>query len=299
MRRSRKVASSMSAYTMVGRFSRPVGNLAHFRRHFADNAATTSSKSPVAARVGRWMQMYEDFIGITEVKEAQNGVLLAEQRFRVAQDGRRETQAEIQLVQMRLKDMHGELDKVSRGEDRYLRLVTRETRRHQIGATLLAGVRLRARQRSADRFAALATAVRESHEREREYAEKTKYWSLIGSVWARPIASRATTVAQHVRLRELGDIAAATDAGRTESLVGDGATHAEMERVRALVAAATACEDAGFVVAYAEPRLREVVAEGADDLEWRVKVNSIGTVVFVYAAFALTLPVLYNIFKGL
>ena len=50
----------------------------------------------------------------------------AEQRFVDAQEERRVRQSELQVLQMKLKEIHGELDRTSRGEDRYLTLLTKE-----------------------------------------------------------------------------------------------------------------------------------------------------------------------------
>lgn len=50
----------------------------------------------------------------------------AEKDFTKTQDARREKQDSIRDVQARLKEIHTELDKTSRGEDKYLTLLTQE-----------------------------------------------------------------------------------------------------------------------------------------------------------------------------
>ena len=99
---------------------------------------------------------YENFVGLTEVKAAQARVVECEKKFIETQEMRREAQKMIADVQKRIKveltevfweprleqflpiltrcvqDIHLELEKTHRGEDRYLVLVTQE---HQVQCT--------------------------------------------------------------------------------------------------------------------------------------------------------------------
>ena len=43
--------------------------------------------------------------------------------------------------------------------------------------------------------------------------------------------------------------------------------------------------------------LEELVNNAEQKLEWEMKMSTLSTVVFIYGAFALTLPILYSIFK--
>ena len=52
-------------------------------------------------------------------------------------------------------------------------------------------------------FSALSNAVRDSHEKERAQAEKTKYWSVIGSVIGTCIGIFGTTINNRMRMNEL------------------------------------------------------------------------------------------------
>ena len=76
------------------------------------------------------MKRYENFVGLTEVKAAQARVVERERKFIQQQELRREAQAKITDVQKKIKEIHAELEKTHRGEDRYLVLVTQE---HQVG----------------------------------------------------------------------------------------------------------------------------------------------------------------------
>ena len=43
--------------------------------------------------------------------------------------------------------------------------------------------------------------------------------------------------------------------------------------------------------------VEEILSESHAKLEWEVKMSTLSTVVLIYGAFALTLPILYTIFK--
>jgi len=153
-------------------------------------------------RVNFWMKQYENFVGLTEVKASQAKVVEMEKDFIEAQNLRRETHGQIADISKRIKDLHGELEKTNRGEDRYLVLVTQE---HQV----LKEEREMKEHASAvekgerDCFSKLSNAVRDSHEQERAQAEKTKYWSVIGSIIGTCIGIIGTTINNRMRMNEL------------------------------------------------------------------------------------------------
>ena len=113
-----------------------------------------------------------------------------------------------------------ELEKTHRGEDRYLVLVTQE---HQVtpslqsltNSILFPPLQVLKDEKSLQEefkklekferecFSALSNAVRDSHEKERAQAEKTKYWSVIGSVIGTCIGIFGTTINNRMRMNEL------------------------------------------------------------------------------------------------
>lgn len=64
-----------------------------------------------------------------------------------------------------------------------------------------------------DCFNILSKAVRDSHEQERAQAEKTKYWSVIGSIIGTCIGILGTTINNRMRMRELRDLVAKSSSG--------------------------------------------------------------------------------------
>ncbi|PIO66967.1 hypothetical protein TELCIR_11305 [Teladorsagia circumcincta] len=81
-------------------------------------AAPTTAVGGFRRRIEQCVEAYEDFIGIKAVKDAQAGVMMWEEKLSDAQLARRDKQAEIKSLQSRLKEIHSELDRTSRGEDK-------------------------------------------------------------------------------------------------------------------------------------------------------------------------------------
>ena len=109
------------------------------------------------------------------------------------QEKRREAQSEITLLQNRIKEIHSELERTYRGDDKYLSLVTSE---HQVlkeeKLKLAEFTQLEKKEREC--FSALSNALRDSHEQERAQAEKTKYWSVLGSILGTVLGILGTTI---------------------------------------------------------------------------------------------------------
>lgn len=144
----------------------------------------------------------------------------AERDFERMQDIRRTKQDQIQQVQMQLKEIHAELDKTSRGEDRYLDLLTRE---HAVikQEKMLVEEFKRLERAERDCFNVLSTRLRESHEKERERAERTKYWSIIGSAIGALLGIIGTTINNRLRIRELRSIVEqGSEPSRVQAVIG-------------------------------------------------------------------------------
>lgn len=161
--------------------------------------------NPLMAKVFNIFRVYEDVVGLTEVKAAQTKVLEAEQKFVSTQEQRREKQQRILQLQGQLKEIHAELDKTNRGEDRYLTLITQEHAIIKEERSMLEQFQ-NLEKAERDYFASLSLALRESHEKERAQGERTKYWSIIGSVCGAVIGIVGATVNNRIRLNQLRDL---------------------------------------------------------------------------------------------
>ncbi|CAK5064305.1 unnamed protein product [Meloidogyne enterolobii] len=133
------------------------------------------------------------------------GAKICESNLFQAQQDRREKQSEIRLVQNKLKEIHSELDRTLRGEDKYLRLITDEHAAIKKEREMMnIYEELETKEREA--FNVLSNKVRVSHEREREREERTKYWSLIGSLFGALLGILGTTIATELRMKHIREM---------------------------------------------------------------------------------------------
>ncbi|NXY73832.1 CCD51 protein, partial [Glareola pratincola] len=161
-----------------------------------------NSLQKVSATCKSWWDRYEEFVGINEVREAQGKVTEAENVFMVARGIVREARENVEAQQIKLKEIRDRLDRVSRDDTQYLELATLEHRMLQEEKRYRAAY-LNAEESEREKFSLFSAAVRESHEKERTRAEKTKNWSIIGSVLGAIIGVLGSTYVNRVRLQEL------------------------------------------------------------------------------------------------
>lgn len=322
----------------------------------ADNALQTVT----GGRINRWLDAYEDFVGLTEVRQAQELVTKAENNYRCVQEERRATQNTLVGVQNKIKAVASEIEKTQRGTDAYLGLVTKENEIIKEEKDVLE--KLAAAEENEKRiFALLSSALRESHEKERARAERMKYWGIIGSIIGAVIGIFGTTVNNYLRMKELrGIVTDATemnqvyrektvdlamsvneqygkiyqllvdvrsvtgiksDASQKGSVKETEQTKAFVDRdskldevISALrrqeeifdkeirnignVLASRTVDNAEGTVVYVGPEVQTMLKDTEKNLEWKMKMQALGTVTLIYAIGAVSIPVLYKLFGG-
>nr|CAD2178040.1 unnamed protein product [Meloidogyne enterolobii] len=182
-------------------------NLMRITTKYFNSASIRESKdnNSLNKSLSKIVSYYEQFIGLSEVQKARNEVNQCESNLFQAQQDRREKQSEIRLVQNKLKEIHSELDRTLRGEDKYLRLITEEHAAIKKEREMMnIYEELETREREA--FNVLSNKVRVSHEREREREERTKYWSLIGSLFGALLGILGTTIATELRMKHIREM---------------------------------------------------------------------------------------------
>ncbi|VDO64707.1 unnamed protein product, partial [Heligmosomoides polygyrus] len=284
------------------------------------------------------VEAYEDFIGIKAVKEAQAGVMQWEEMLSEAQLARRDKQAEIKSLQSRLKEIHSELDRTSRGEDKYLHLLTEEHAAIKKERTLLEDFEgLEAAEREA--FHQLSNRVRASHERERERAEKTKWWSVSASLIGAFLGIAGASIGNELRMRRLREMLPLGGAQMSEMarLVGEqnakvngfitemrdvlkldtlkiepthnfenvtaireenarlSAQMAELSRMARLEASLNADPNA---VVYVGSDMERLLDQTEKNLESKMKLQTLLSVVALYAAIGVAVPLVFAMFRG-
>ncbi|XP_066207347.1 mitochondrial potassium channel [Saccopteryx leptura] len=161
-----------------------------------------SIQQRAASTARTWWDRYEEFVGLNEVREAQGNVTEAEKMFMVARGLVRKAQEDLEVQQAKLKEVRDRLDRISRDDNQYLELATLEHRMLQEEKRLRTAHQ-HAEDSEREKFSLFSAAVRESHEKERTRAERTKNWSLIGSVLGALIGVAGSTYVNRVRLQEL------------------------------------------------------------------------------------------------
>lgn len=142
-------------------------------------------------KLGGFVQSFDDLLGISDVQEAQASVKNAENEFLSTRGQVQSAKSDLNSVQERLKEVRRKLDRIPRDDERYLGLATEE---HKI---LVEEKRIKSEYENLealerDQFALLSGAVRDSHEKERARAERTKHWSVIGSVGGAALGKKRT-----------------------------------------------------------------------------------------------------------
>jgi len=150
-------------------------------------------------------KQYEDFSGLTEVKDAHSRVLTSELKFLDVQEQRSSCSQQLQAVHSLLQDIHAELGKTSRGEDRYLSLITQE---HSIlkQERQLAEQCRQLEQAELDNFTVFSDNIREGQAKEKTYAERTKYWSVMGSVGGAAVGILGSALVSYIKMRQMRDL---------------------------------------------------------------------------------------------
>uniref|UniRef100_A0A8C5WLQ2 Coiled-coil domain-containing protein 51 n=1 Tax=Leptobrachium leishanense TaxID=445787 RepID=A0A8C5WLQ2_9ANUR len=152
-----------------------------------------------------WWGRYEEFVGLVEIRDAQGKVAEAEKNFMVTRGIVREARESVESLQLKLKEVRDRLDRVSRDDVQYLELATLEHKLLQEEKRLRSSY-ASAEEHEREKFALFSASVRESHEKERTRAERTKNWSIIGSVLGAVIGVMGSTYINRVRLQELKNL---------------------------------------------------------------------------------------------
>ncbi|ODN03239.1 Coiled-coil domain-containing protein 51 [Orchesella cincta] len=187
-------------------------------------------------KVGKLMTAYEEIIGMKEVRTAHARVLLAEAKFIQCQEQRRLASKDLLEVQNKLTEIRVDVDRTPRGDELYLDLIKKEF------SVIKEERILRSRFEELEReerevFSELSNALRFSHEKERAQNEKTKYWSIVGSIIGAGLGILGTTINNRMKQNHLKQIL-----GDTATQVASIQTTVEMLTDKVNEGALTAAE---------------------------------------------------------
>ncbi|CAM4767596.1 unnamed protein product [Rotaria magnacalcarata] len=174
-------------------------------RQFSINNGKMTSTSRLSW-LYRWLDVYEDFVGLKEVKKAQRAVNDAERAFITSQKERRSYSDELIKLQTELVRVRLAMEKLSRSDDAYLEFFKNE---HDLFKKEKSAQLDLKKQDDIERqlFSSLQLALRESQEKEKMRIERTKYWSIIGSVVGALAGIVGATLSNRYRMQEFRNLA--------------------------------------------------------------------------------------------
>ncbi|KAJ8706305.1 hypothetical protein PYW08_010931 [Mythimna loreyi] len=155
----------------------------------------------VSKRVRDIVSRYEKFTGVEEIMALQNTVVDAQERFMAAQERRRELGRQVTDVEMKLKELHSEMQNTMKGDDKYLHLCTEE-HKFIVQERALRALFGDAEREERELFATMSAAVKLGHERERAHAERNKYWYIVASIFGTILGIAGSSINNHLKMSE-------------------------------------------------------------------------------------------------
>ncbi|XP_072025982.1 LOW QUALITY PROTEIN: mitochondrial potassium channel-like [Amphiura filiformis] len=266
-------------------------------------------------RVGELVSAFEEFLGIGDVKRAQSRLIELEGQFLDARKDVKKASEEVTRLQGELRIIRAKLDRTPREDPHFLELATEE---HHLLKTETRQRELHDRTISEERsiFQEMGIALRDSYEKQRVHEERSKYWSLMLGLTTGIIAFRGSTIVNYRKMRTLqtlvlDQISAITgdkpvEEGTNLGTALENLSHkhnasleAQTKTFQDLLAKQEDrfAQELGRITGREPGGVEEMLNENQAKLEWEVKMSTLSTVVLIYGAFALTLPILYTIFK--
>ncbi|VDM15077.1 unnamed protein product [Wuchereria bancrofti] len=155
--------------------------------------------------ISRIISYIDDVTGVTEIREAHATLKQNEKKLQDAQAIRRKKRDELDMLQIRMKQIHSELDRFSRGDDKYLRLLTEEHAVIKSEQLLITEVR-KADEAEKAAFDELSSILRTSRAKEQEQSDRVKTWTIIASTLGALLGIVGTWVANEVRMRKMKEL---------------------------------------------------------------------------------------------
>ncbi|CAF0966819.1 unnamed protein product [Didymodactylos carnosus] len=292
-------------------------------KHLTKLSSTTTITSEIPKNISsvkprsiyRLFDFYEDVIGLKEVKQAQKNVNDAEINFINAQNIRRSHMKELHEIQEKLKTLRLNMEKLPRSDDRYLQLFTEEHDGVKIEKRLLDKL-LSAEQNERQLFSIMQLSLRDNQEKERLRTERTKYWSVIGSVIGALCGIIGATITNYYRLNELKNMTLQTenlfkDVLDKQNKYIDSFRHDMIDYVLygkstpMLVTLNNKSEE--MLISSKQKQnlinedninLNKMFENTENTLESKMRQYSLITATLTYAGMVLTIPIIYVLFKN-
>uniref|UniRef100_A0A8D8YNB9 Coiled-coil domain-containing protein 51 n=2 Tax=Cacopsylla melanoneura TaxID=428564 RepID=A0A8D8YNB9_9HEMI len=162
------------------------------------------AKSNIENKVTRASAWMEEFTGLDKVRAAQNEVFQHQDEFTRSQNKRRELGVKLTSLQMELNDLHNDILMTSRSDEKYLHLITREHKVIKLEQQLRNEFN-QAEGEERENFTRFTTKIKESQDKEREQALRTKYWTLFVSVGVTLIGVLGNGVISFLKMHKIDE----------------------------------------------------------------------------------------------
>eukprot|EP00112_Aurelia_sp_Birch-Aquarium-sp1_P015548 Seg3456.2 transcript_id=Seg3456.2/GoldUCD/mRNA.D3Y31 product="Coiled-coil domain-containing protein 51" protein_id=Seg3456.2/GoldUCD/D3Y31 len=148
----------------------------------------------------------DEFFKIKEVTEAQLVVTDTEKKFLDARKLSRKAMKDLNDAEISLEEARKKLDRCPRENENFYKYFSEE---HEIfmNKKKLKGAHESSEQLERELFTEYSNAVRISHEKERERAQTTKYWSIIGSISGAIIGFLGSSLITYYRFKQIRKMA--------------------------------------------------------------------------------------------
>ncbi|EFO25608.2 hypothetical protein LOAG_02878 [Loa loa] len=302
--------------------------------------------------INRVISYIDDVTGATEIREAHATLKQNEKKLQDAQALRRKKRDELDTLQIRMKEIHSELDRFSRGDDKYLRLLTEEHAVIKSEQLLMAEVR-KADEAEKAAFDALSSTLRTSRAKEQEQSDRVKTWTVIASTLGALFGIVGAWVANEVRMRKMkelvpdsalltplvkkmtalvekqqNEVAAfitdireamhlkaaegmatiAPKKGMTNDVLSETIFNLlheqnkvltkELDAIKRLIATELNLKAETPNVVYIGNDMEDLLSKSEKNIESKMKLQTLVEVVFLYTLIAVSLPLIYALFKG-
>ncbi|RWS21405.1 hypothetical protein B4U80_06460 [Leptotrombidium deliense] len=200
-------------------------------------------------------------------------------------------------IQEQLKQIRQKLDTIQRSDEAYLELVTNEHKLIRTEIQLVKQLKL-VEETERDNFNKFSRKLREAHEVERLRQEKSKYLSLIGSVVGALLGIIATSINHALKMKDFKQLVKAIETKNVSltSVVEDEQfTDKEIQVATLDVTGAKVLIQENLEES--NKKIEEIMLNAETNLEYRMKINAIVTVVMTYALIAVTIPLIMKFFE--
>nr|XP_039268687.1 mitochondrial potassium channel-like [Styela clava] len=161
-----------------------------------------SQKTALLRRLQNFNDKYEEYVGLADVQAAQKKVKEAELIFLGARSKERTILRQMVATREKLKNVRERLSHVDYSNTMYLQLASEQHELVNIEESQRRELE-EAEDLERDSFIDLSNAMRESYEHERARVERTKYWSIIGTVIGTLIGMMGSIYVNRVRTKDL------------------------------------------------------------------------------------------------